>query len=66
MKKLLAILIAGAFATSAFAADASAPMMNAKPADMAKASTMSNASSTKHSKKHNKKHHKSHKSASAA
>ena len=59
MKKLLAILIAGAFASSAFAVDASAPME--KPA-AAKAS----ASSGKHKKHHNKKQHKSHKAASAA
>ena len=42
MKKLLAILVAGAFATSAFAIDASAPM------------SMNKATASKEMKKHHK------------
>ena len=62
MKKLLAILVAGAFATSAFAADASAPVsvQNHK----------ATASSTKHHHKAAKKSasgaKKSHKKAASA
>lgn len=62
IKKLLAVLIAGAFASVAFATEASSPMMmSASGADVKAA-----ASSSKHGKKHSKKHHKSHKAASAA
>ena len=62
MKKLLAILVAGAFATSAFAVDASAPMsMHKATASSAKA---------KHHHKAAKKSasgaKKSHKKASSA
>ena len=59
MKKLLALLIAGAFATSSFAVEASAPS-HEHEMDSAKHS----ASSSKHHKKHSKKH-KKHASAAA-
>lgn len=52
MKKLLAMLIAGAFVTVAFANDASAPMSNMKEEGKAPASA---------EKKSNKKHHKANK-----
>jgi len=59
MKKLLAVLVAGLFAASAFAVEASAPAMNMEKAPA--------ASAAKHGKKkHAKKHHKAHKQASAA
>lgn len=48
MKKLLAVLIAGAFATSAFAVEASAPAKMEKPA----ASKAHKKSHKKASKKH--------------
>jgi len=82
MKKLLAVLIAGAFATSAFAVEASAPAghMNGMEKPAASATQHSkkkhtgtgvektSASSTaKHSKKkHKAKHHKSKKKAASA
>jgi len=48
MKKLLAVLIAGAFATSAFAVEASAPVKAEKPA----ASKAHKKSHKKAAKKH--------------
>lgn len=48
MKKLLAVLIAGAFATSAFAVEASAPVKAEKPA----ASKTHKKSHKKAAKKH--------------
>lgn len=62
MKKLLAVLIAGAFATTVFAAEASAPaamenMEKAKPAASA-------AAKTAHKKTHHKK--AQHKKAAAS
>jgi Ni/Co efflux regulator RcnB len=70
MKKLLALLVAGAFVSSVFADEASAPMnMNDAKAPMmmnADHDAKSEGSAVKHSRKHHKKHHKSHKVASAA
>jgi hypothetical protein len=60
MKKLLALLIAGAFATSAFAVEDSTSS-NEMMIDSAKP----NASSSKHHKKHSKKHKKQNASANA-
>lgn len=61
MKKLLAMLIAGAFATASFAADASAPM--AKEEGKAPASASKKANKKHH--KANKKHHAKKEAASA-
>lgn len=65
MKKLLALLVAGAFAGSAFAADASGMMSKDNAKMDASAMKKPAASASKQSKKrhHGKKHH--HKAAAA-
>ena len=56
MKKLLAMLIAGAFATVAFANDASAPM-NVGSKEEGKTPASAEKNSAKKHHKSNKKHH---------